>query len=447
MSLIIQFVDLSQSNALLVNNRFKYLINTPTSFRTIFNIYQKIESLNSEIYNDRVQTYSTIIAQEAESLRQLTNQIDNMKHPFSQEHISILQSSCVMLTQLPDPSSVNKEITTNYYTPSVAINKYVAAATELNSYNLDTLRWGYVNSSSNTNASLTRLLNFMTINGKGTLTYYIDKTRTLFFKEVDDAFSSKSNIITITLIVDPVVILILLIMFIPFIFKVQSNLLKIYLHLCQFKDVDIRKWLEECNNSAIYIKASITRMKKIYEAQTFEVTIVTKEQEEKKVEDNKKPAQNAQEENKESAATGKDENLKSHDGIANTTEKTTEGALLKSQGDDEDTAAIIKSKEDVVSERKQKMFSRMTKEKTKDYLFSLLGFTIYIGIFKTADALVFANLCSDTNSRTYFYRLLIDREKNDAMAMFFFREELLENKLQTYFECIINYLLIILYNR
>lgn len=352
-----------------------------------------------------------------------------MNHPFSQEHLNILTSTCVMLIQAPDPSSLNQQYTANNYTPSVAINKYVATATELTSFSLNILRNGSLNASEDINASLNRLLRFMIDNAKGTLTYYIDKTRSLFFQEVDDAINSKTNIITIMMIVDPIVILILLMLFIPFILRVQTNLLRIYLHLCQFKDTDIRKWLEECNNSANHIKASITKMKKIYEAESFEVVIKTEE--EKKTQENNAASKKLDE--KVDSSPSKET---PQEGINMTTDKSTEGALIKHTGEEDETAAMVASKEDIVSERKQKMFSRMTKEKTKEYLILLLGFTIYIGIFKTADALVFSSLCSDSSSQSYYFRLLIDREKYDAMGMFFFREELLENKIENFFDCI-----------
>lgn len=61
MNLMIQFLNTSMSNGMLVTNRFKFLINIPTSFRTLSDTYQGIETLNSEIYSDRVATYTAIV--------------------------------------------------------------------------------------------------------------------------------------------------------------------------------------------------------------------------------------------------------------------------------------------------------------------------------------------------------------------------------------------------
>lgn len=349
-----------------------------------------------------------------------------MNHPFSAEHLEILQSQCVTLVEDPDTTSINKQKTYTNYTLVVAINQYIATATELQSINLNLIRNGISNASAIDSATIERMMDFMTVNGKGSLIYYTDLTEQLFTQEVNNALDSKKNVITITLIVDPIIILILLMLFIPFIFKVQANLLKIYMHLCQFKDVDIKKWLEQCNDSASDIKASTVKMKKIYESESFEI-IINRDAEKEKAEDkSEKPSK------KESIVDGKEEKP-DQDLTQNSTMKSTESPLANAVS--EESMAMNQSKEEAVTDRKEKMFSRMTKDKTKTYLLSLLAFTIYIGIFKTADALVFSDLCTQSDNRAYYFLTVVNREKYHAMGRFFFREELLSNSPQTYSNC------------
>eukprot|EP01022_Parablepharisma_sp_SALTPOND_P008802 TRINITY_DN1369_c0_g1_i1.p1 TRINITY_DN1369_c0_g1~~TRINITY_DN1369_c0_g1_i1.p1 ORF type:complete len:1592 (-),score=178.13 TRINITY_DN1369_c0_g1_i1:522-5297(-) len=433
-NMLINFIDQSLDNSMLVHRRFNYLLNIPNNFRTIFNIYQNLEANSSELFDDRVTKYTDIIAQESEYLRDLSHRIEKMRHPFSAEHKQILQSQWIRFVEKPDPSSVTNTSATMNYTLPVAITQYVAKATELKQYNLTKVKLGADNTDKAFGNALDRLASFMIDNAKGTLTYYADKTKELFFSEFNNEIESKTRVITIALIVDPIVIILLMILFIPFILKVQSNLLKIYLHLCQFKDSDIRKWLEICNNSSSDIKSSITRIRKIYGNTSFEVIL-----------NNNKEADNEPKANvkvKDTKAVHDEEQKQTS--IVTTTQNQTETPLVKqSETGEEATDELIKSKEDVLSERKQKMFSQMTKEKTKAYLLYLLFFALYIGIFRTADGIVFSNLYDQTDTRLYLLRMISMREHNDIRSMFYLREELRLNQLIPFFESILLFSILI----
>lgn len=344
---------------------------------------------------------------------------------FSSSQEAILLSPCVMIVEKPSTTSITGQSTNTNYSLSVAINKYVAEATQLQSYSVNDIKNGLQNST--LYSSIDRLMSFMTDNGKGTLAYYADSYLQMFLQAALDSQDYDAKVITILLIVDPIVIVLLLILFIPFIFHVQTNLLKIYTHLCQFKDVDIHSWVEQCDSSSNDIKASITRMKKIFAAESFEIVIL-RDEDKKNI--NKKC------EEKPVAKHGKEEEIGNQDTNQNTTLKSTESPLTKQSNDDEERLAMVQSKEEAVAERKQTMFYRMTKEKTKEYLILLLIFSIYIGIFRAADALVFSDAISQANSRRDYFNTIFSREKSHAMSMFFFREELLANNIQSYFDCI-----------
>ena len=60
-TLLIQFVNQFFDNARAVYQRFNYLLNTPNSFRTVYNVYQRNEEAWSELYKDRAATYSQIV--------------------------------------------------------------------------------------------------------------------------------------------------------------------------------------------------------------------------------------------------------------------------------------------------------------------------------------------------------------------------------------------------
>ena len=115
--------------------------------------------------------------------------------------------------------------------------------------------------------------------------------------------------------------------------------------------------------------------------------------------------------------------------------QTTQNTLLstnKSNGvtetkkgeDDEDKQVLVETKDEVVSERKQKMFSRMTQEKTRTYMVYLLLLAVYVGIFRTADGFVFSSLYGETFMMTYLYQIMSARSQNDLLSQFYLREDL-----------------------
>jgi hypothetical protein len=370
-------------------------------------------------------------------LRALSNFIEKMKHPFSAEHKAILASTCVAFVEKADSASVAQVDSINNYTLTVALTKYVAKATELKSYDLSVLRGGYKNTSQDVSARLVRLLKFMIDNGKGTLAYYVDQTQKLFFEEARDEIAARARVILIAIIVDPIIILLLMVLFIPFILKVQSSLLKIYIHLCQFKDTEIREWLDACNNSACYIKASISRMRKIYGSTSFEVNFARAAEEKANENKNKTPDKKAKEaphaQKEEEKEKEKEKDKGTQQTTLNTTQKTTDAAMLSAETEGDDTAAILKTQEEAVSERKQRMFSRMTKDKTKAYLLYLLFFAVYIGIFRIADGLVFSNLSSEADARKQIFTTLSEREHAFVRTALYFREDLVDNRVTSYF--------------
>ncbi len=356
-----------------------------------------------------------------------------MNHPFSAAHKEIIDSNTIVLVTAPDSTSITSLGSSTNYTLSVAITQYVAKATELKLYDTATINAGKAAADSTFQNNFSRLMSFMIDNAKGTLTYATAMAHTMFFNEVDGEVTSKTKVITIALIIDPIVILVLMVMFIPFILKVQSNLLKIYLHLCHFKDGEVRKWLEMCNNSTDDIKAPISRVKQIYGATSFDLNVIRNAAE--------AAAAQAAEEAKCKPCDTPDKTLPGatgqtigtqHSTFDTSAQKQTEATTATGEaGAASETA--LRTKEEAVTERKQKMFSQMTREKTKTYLLYLLFFAAYIGAFRTADGIIFADICSETDTRLALFKMMSMRELNDLRSLFFLREEIRTNALVPYF--------------
>lgn len=62
MRLDISFVQETFDNADLVNSRFTLFLNTPQSFRTIYDVYQKYEPKTSAIYSSRIASVANIVS-------------------------------------------------------------------------------------------------------------------------------------------------------------------------------------------------------------------------------------------------------------------------------------------------------------------------------------------------------------------------------------------------
>ena len=308
------------------------------------------------------------------------------------------------------------------YTMTVAINQYVARGTKLGKYDISLIEKGQDYSPDDIDSEIFLLFRYMIDNGKGTLSYYMELS---FYNYVDDLetdLSNKISVMKMVLITDPIVVIILLFMLIPFILKVQSSLQRIYLHLCLFHEADIKKWLDVCSACAADIRSSITRMQRLYNEVTFDIN----------------PADYDKRFRIEQR-----EFAKPVPKLNSTNEKFTEGPPqiqpIKNP-EDEDEAMISQTQEEVVSERKQRTFSKMSQEKTKTYLAYLAFFMVYIAAFKVADGVLLADFYSSTNMKIEVMKLFNRRGWDEDNAVFFFRQNILNNKLTSYFERI-NFLL------
>lgn len=347
-----------------------------------------------------------------------------MSLPYSQQHKQLITQSIITITEVPSYTSTQPVNEYTNYSLTVAITKYIATGTQLQSYSIPMISSGNKGVDASTNDTVSRLMNDMIINGMGTLSYYTGNLANYTYSDVSDEYNSKYYVFQIILIIDPIIIVLLLTLFIPFILKVQSTLQKIYLHICQFNEKNIKHWLDDCNNSAADIKASITRMQTIYQNETFEINPSDYEKKDNPKNDN-------------IPKTGRV--LEPGQTDTNKPKETTQNPMISTdnknkEDDEEQTVMIVPALENDISERKQKAFSQMSKEKTKTYLIYLAIFVAYIAVFKIVDGVLLLSLSSSVNmhlSTMYlFYRRFWDQDK----CREYFRENMVYNKVFSDFE-------------
>jgi len=364
--------------------------------------------------------------QKLEDLREFTNQLTKRKMSFSDKNRHIVEDPIIQFKELPKPGSMSSDTFYMNYTMTVAINQYVGKGTQLKQYSIKMIEDGAEFVDSDTDNAIYRMMRYMIDNGKGTLSYYMEKSFFNYLSDFEDEFKTKVSVLKIILITDPIVAIILLFMFIPFILKVQSSLQRIYLHLCQFHVADIKKWLDACNNSASDIKASITRMQRIYNEEVFEINPADYDK-------------RTRMENEAAKMSANNDMKKSLETPTNATQKTSPDVIPtpnKGAGDEEEEGMVVQSQEAAISERKQRAFSEMSREKTKIYLGYLTFFILYIAAFKIADAVLLSYFYDDTYVKLSSIKLFNLRGWDQDNAVFFFRENLAENKIMSYFECI-----------
>lgn len=346
---------------------------------------------------------------------------------YDKDYNKAMVEPLIEFEEKPDKSSVNNASSYAYYTIPLALATYIAKGTQLQPYTRDFISSGKQSASADDDFNFERLMSFMIDNGKNALQYYMRKAQTGFFESVESETRSKRKTVAIALVVDQAVIVLLLAMLVPFILKVQSGLLKVYLHLCQFKSSTIAEWVETCNESASCIKAPIGQIYKMYSKENFEI----------------KPL-NAKEENggKTTRFSQKPQEPKivkaptNNNGNYEKSSIESEGAAAdKTEGQDEEMDELLRSKDESVSKRKQKMFSRMTRSKTAAYLVYLGIFLLYVAVFRVADGLVFSGIYGQTGTVAYVYEILACRSYYGLLGIFFLREEFKRDQVLTDFEC------------
>jgi len=384
------------------------------------------------------------IHDELEQLRVLSNDINGMNHPFSAKHKVLLSENTVQLIDPPeDPKLGLKPLVVNYSLP-LALTEYVAKGTQLFEFDFEFLKNGVKKSDPIDVLRFARLVNYIAENAKGSITYHTMLSNKYFYEEVYDQISNEYRANVIVLIVDPLVILCLMIIFIPFILKVQTSLLKIYAHLCEFKEVEIKKWLDECNESLSIIKSSIKGTRKIYDTVSFEILIIDDPNSpemrgHQRSESVSKISENQDAPNKKSSKEGKEQsqlqlNLASEEvNLKNTTNmRTTENGPEQKQ--EENEPLVLNEK--ALNDRKNKMFSRITRKKTKTYLVYLLILAASMGIFKTLDGILLNSVENKSQEFLNVVEILSQWQLNTYAALFFFIEELATNKFVSFYECI-----------
>ncbi len=428
---VIPTIDSALNNGFILFRRTYLAHSIANSFRSVYDIYQGTEANSSEILPDRLAFYVKLISDETELMRGYSHEFESEGIPFNEEHTAIFRSPLVQFSETPDLSSQTNSVSVVNYTLSAAIAQYVAKATQLQQFDLASIRAGQSVANSSFNNSVVRLLDFMITNMKGTFSTYISSSMIWHNQEFDISLSNTYKSIVAVFIADPIVLFLLVLMFIPYILRVQANLLWVCMNLCKFKQGEVQTWLEACTSAANDLRATTSAMRGIYCKVSFDITVTVDPEIDSETgkPDSTPPAAVLHGDATKAPLEG-DQTGAFAAGDMSTTNKQTEDKFIPAKigpTDEEKTRLleINSMRENEVNSRRQKVLSQLTKRRTRVYLFYLAIFGVYIAGFRAADLVVFTQLyyenleCEDT------YKILAAREINDLKSEFYFREELI----------------------
>ncbi len=366
-------------------------------------------------------------------MRSYTNQFDNGGHTYNAEHTAALRASVIPFVEDPDLLSQGNTPSVTNYSLSVAIAQYVAKATELKQFDLDSIRAGQAAASAAFNGKFVRLMDYMIRNVEGLFGPYLGDSMTWYLGEFDSNIAQVYKTIVVLTVVDPIVILLLMLMFVPFILRIQANLLWVCMHLCKFKGEDVRKWMEACNNAAEELRVSSSEMRAVYCRISFDITInPDPESAEKPAADAIPTVTRLPGDATKDTSVPEGDRTSLFASVAPTTPTNgitqTEDKLLSAESPaEEDKSRLLeinRARENDVSERKQKIFSQMTRKRTWVYLAYLGIFGMYISVFRVADVCAFTQVYYDDLDFKNTFKAFVARELGDLNAEFYFREEL-----------------------
>lgn len=359
-------------------------------------------------------------------MRQVMATVTTQHTRFSAEHQKFLNQPMIQFMDMPGKGSVTSAYTYENYTLEVATAQYIAKGTRLHQFSLDLISKGCNYTDADTDYNIVRLFSYMVNNGKGTLRYYLSQLFYYFEGDFDREFTTKSTTLEVLFIIDPVIEVLLLLMFIPFILKVQKSLQRIYLHICQFHTAELKRWLGTCNSTSADLRASITQMQRMYNYENFEINLA--EYEKKKETPSEPPKQSREENLTVAPGAGSEKEHGENEG------EEQEQVQVKVQ-EQEEEAMVSKSHEAVVTHRKQERFSEMAREKTKTYLGYLLFLIVYIAIFKIVDGIMLSSLGAQKDEALNILELFDQRAWEIDNSMFFFRVNIMSNSISSYFGC------------
>jgi hypothetical protein len=393
------------------------IINVCLSARSLFEIYHDLAPIDSELIENRILYYKDRITEDLELLREVHNFLQNSDHSFTDAHQKLIyDGKGLTIWELGKEGTEEGKsgIDTSF---SVGVSKYIARATDISAISEDVFRAHYENTKS---AEISRLQYYILYNGENQLREIAEKSSSYYVDESMDTFDDNKTMLYVFSSLGSISVVLILIFFIPYIMKVEKNILSVFNHISNIPLNNAKKILDKCYTFKEDVELPFDKLQTVYNDEEFAAT--TNEQ--------------AKEEKKEEETTNKkSKKAKILSGLANKKKRAEDNEEKEEDSNSEDMDEDDLSAESLEKhylllvekrrmETKKKMFTTFIDSKRRNYFLLLFSLLIFFVVFLVADVLLLNDFFKKGNETFYFISLFATRGYIYKTAMLFYRETL-----------------------
>ena len=394
------------------------IINICISARNLFEIYHNIALDTSELINNRILYYKDRINKDLELLREVHNLLQNSGYLFTDEHRKLLyDGKGLIIWELGKGGTEEGKvgIDASY---SIGINKYISRVTDISGISEDVFRGHYENSK---NPDIARLQHYILYNGENRLREIAERSSSYYLNEIMNSFDDNTTALYVFSSLGSICVTLILIFFIPYIMKIERNILVVFDYVSNIPSDDVKKILEKCYTFKEDIELPLDKLKVAYNDEDFLNTTEDQTKEETKEEEILR-----RKTKKAKILSGLTNKKKRHENSDNEKEEDDDLEDIDEIDVDEESSEkhyllLVEKKK---MEVKKKMFAAFVNSKRRNYFLLLFTLLIFFIIFFVADILILNDFSKKGKNTFDFINLFIKREYIYKTVVLFYRETL-----------------------
>ena len=396
------------------------------SARSLFEIYHGFSYDTSELIEDRVVYHKDHIENTIELLRNVHNSLQNLDFPYTDSHTNLINNPSELTIWEAGEQMDKNSIVSTSISFIVGITKFIARITDISGINSEVFRRGIDNADSSDKSIIARLEYYIILNGEGRLREIAELSANYYLEEAINNFMKDKILLYIFSSLGTICTVMILMFIIPYIMKVQKNILKVFDHISGIPQDEIKKILDMCYIFKDEIEAPIEKLKVIYDKEDFSMTTDELRKEERA---KKKRLLKQKEKSKILSKLHK----KAHKINSKHDEEEEEKKLKAKENDDinnnKQNNEDIEMKylliiEERKSEAKKKLFSQITNSKRRGYILRLAILLLFFAIFLITDVLLLKSYFEQGNDAFDILGLFTTREYVMLTAILFYRDDL-----------------------
>ena len=293
---------------------------------------------------------------------------------YSDEHHELLTEKNIKIIELLSDNKTARTDTIRTF--EIASTIYIAKITEISGKPDTFYSKGAVNADKRTVEHLLRTVYEVTENGKGDLKELSERSQKMFLDETIHISKYRQNRITIITICEAVFVLFALLLFVPYIIRLQNNILSIFLKVATIPHKDIKYLITVSNQFTQDLQAPANKLKLLFDLENFMLN-----QEEDQDEINK--------------VMKTENNIQNILNLQKLEEEKKEGEIVDEDIREEETERLLdnnskpKTKESAKEKRrvkiKENLFRAAIKSKRRQYILRMFAIFLFFGLYFSID--------------------------------------------------------------